>query len=650
MRYVWLLLFFTLIWTKLGQTTDQTVSYDHVYALEIDLPVAGDITIETTAENQIQIKTSPVYPKSQTDEGEFNPSTVEEVASPPLVINRLEDIVQLSLPIEGQPARLDLQIQTPPDLSIRINATDGDIRLRGIRGNLDLYSHRGDIELQQTTGRYKVALDEGRISGQILLNGGQNQFVTKLGSVSIEVLDYLAAETKIEAPNGDIALDLPDGFEAVFEVWKGERLTQSFVSGEGERLILLRTGEGGKVKLSGVSFSTNATRSSRPRSEDLPPAFDPWRPGLGLKFKPAPVIDFNRVHGLVLGGKTTLHQEKTPQRQYMLSLSLSPIRLINQGFSSQRLDYLAGIKQTWQQGKKSASSLTAGLTVYRLTDIISSVGQIVFQEPLGASIWGTANLDYYQRVGGQVWLKQQVNSALTIDLTLTDEQQKNLFKYTDWSLLAKNQPKRGNQRIRAGNLQSAKLSLSLDSRPEKLTRSRFFRDLQMPSPKLTVGWLGKLSVDLARQSIIEMEESLGVSEFHLQLTRYNRFGKNHAFNIRGHAGMLTGADYLPQRLFYLGGFSLRGFSSREFIGDRLFLFNLEYVYLHPTGILGAVFSDSGCAWYQSDQSLPWFGLSLGLGAGFYTPEGQLRFEVTMPQTGSSDGRQPHLALRLGQAF
>jgi outer membrane translocation and assembly module TamA len=324
--------------------------------------------------------------------------------------------------------------------------------------------------------------------------------------------------------------------------------------------------------------------------------------------------------------------------------------LINQGLSSQSLDYQAGIKQTWQQGEQSASSLTAGLTVYRLTDIISSVGQTVFQEPLGASIWGTANLDYYHRIGGQVWLKQQVYSALAIDLTLTDEQQNNLFKYTDWSLLAKNRLKRGNQRIRAGNLQSAKLSLSLDSRPEKLTRSRLFRDLQMPSPEPTVGWLGKLSVELARQSVIEIEESLRVSEFHLQLTRYNRFGKNHAFNIRGHAGMLTGADYLPQRLFYLGGFSLRGFAPREFIGDRLLLFNLEYVYLHPTGILGAIFSDSGCAWYQADQVLPRFGLSLGLGAGFSTPEGQLRFEVTMPQTGSSNGRQPHFVLRLGQAF
>ena len=614
------------------------ISYDDVYALKIEWPIFGNISIEGVSSNQIEIETV------STDKSEVNPSFSEF-----LKIDKVDDVVHVSLNTDTDYllTGLDLKIQTPPDLSITIKSIAGDIFLSQLRGNVNIQLQKGDINLQKTTGQYQINLVEGKINGHILLNEGENLFSTRSGDIDLKVLDQQTAGLTLNAPDGNITLDLPDGFLASFEIWQGEEQSRFLSNAEGEtdHLVSLKTGEKGKIKLSHeprIQKSEKNQIVSEPNNQD-------WKPK--LKFFPVPVLDFNRVNGWVLGGNTTIHSHSMPSRKYWISLTLSMTRLFGGGGNHRPLYHQLGIKQTWRWRKDGFPSITAGLLVYRVTDIINDVDQFDYQELLDASIWGIAALDYYERTGGQVWLTHQFSPACFLELTLTDESHGNLNKYTDWSLADKSQPKRGNQRIQSADLQSATLTLSLDTRNDKQTYTRFFRDRFLPSPAPTTGWLGYATVEKTYQSMVE---DLDFTKLILQLTRYNQIGKNQAFNLRWQAGLLSEVDYLPQRLFYLGGLNLRGFQPRRFVGTRLVAYNIEYAYLHPRRVMGYVFSDGGYVWYKKEHRLAQYGLSLGLGTGILTQEGQIRIEVAVPFSGfyTKDNwfNSPRYALRVNQSF
>ena len=613
------------------------VSYDDVYALKIEWPIFGNISIEGVSSNQIEIETVSA------DKSEIDPSFNES-----LKIDKVDDVVHVSLNTDYSLTELDLKIQTPPDLSIIIKSIAGDIFLSQLRGNVNIQLQKGDINLQKTTGQYKINLLEGKINGHILLNEGENLFSTRLGDIDLKVLDQQAAGLTLNAPNGNITLDLPDGFLASFEIWQGEKQSRflSNVEVETDHLVSLKTGEKGKIKLSHEPM----IRKTEKNQIDRQPKNQDWKPK--LKFFPTPVLDFNRVNGWVLGGNTTIHKRNQPSRKYWISLTLSMTRLFGGGGNHRPFYHQLGVKQTWRWKKDRLPSITAGLLVYRVADIISNdVGQFDYQELLDASIWGIVALDYYERTGGQVWLTQQFSPACFLELTLTDESHGNLNKYTDWSLIDKSRPKRGNQRIQSGDLQSATLTFSLDTRNDKQTHTRFFRDRFLPSPTPTTGWLGCATVEKTHQSMVE---DLDFTKLILRLTRYNQIGKNQAFNLRWQAGLLSEVDYLPQRLFYLGGLNLRGFQPRRFVGTRLVAYNIEYAYLHPKRIMGYAFSDGGYVWYKKEHRLAQYGLSLGLGAGILTQEGQIRVEVAIPFSGfySKDNwfNSPRYALRVNQSF
>ena len=614
------------------------ISYDDVYALKIEWPIFGNISIEGVSSNQIEIETV------STDKSEVNPSFSEF-----LKIDKVDDVVHVSLNTDTDYllTGLDLKIQTPPDLSITIKSIAGDIFLSQLRGNVNIQLQKGDINLQKTTGQYQINLVEGKINGHILLNEGENLFSTRSGDIDLKVLDQQTAGLTLNAPDGNITLDLPDGFLASFEIWQGEEQSRFLSNAEGEtdHLVSLKTGEKGKIKLSHeprIQKSEKNQIVSEPNNQD-------WKPK--LKFFPVPVLDFNRVNGWVLGGNTAIHSHSMPSRKYWISLTLSMTRLFGGGGNHRPLYHQLGIKQTWRWRKDGFPSITAGLLVYRVTDIINDVDQFDYQELLDASILGIAALDYYERTGGQVWLTHQFSPACFLELTLTDESHGNLNKYTDWSLADKSQPKRGNQRIQSADLQSATLTLSLDTRNDKQTYTRFFRDRFLPSPAPTTGWLGYATVEKTYQSMVE---DLDFTKLILQLTRYNQIGKNQAFNLRWQAGLLSEVDYLPQRLFYLGGLNLRGFQPRRFVGTRLVAYNIEYAYLHPRRVMGYVFSDGGYVWYKKEHRLAQYGLSLGLGTGILTQEGQIRIEVAVPFSGfyTKDNwfNSPRYALRVNQSF
>ena len=98
------------------------------------------------------------------------------------------------------------------------------------------------------------------------------------------------------------------------------------------------------------------------------------------------------------------------------------------------------------------------------------------------------------------------------------------------------------------------------------------------------------------------------------LRRYQTLGRGTRADVRLRLGMAKGS--LPcQYLFDLGGLStLRGYGFKQFTGDRMVLFNVEYwidadAYWHRGAMLMddlsmGIFVDVGSAWFAADAQNP----------------------------------------------
>jgi hypothetical protein len=126
--------------------------------------------------------------------------------------------------------------------------------------------------------------------------------------------------------------------------------------------------------------------------------------------------------------------------------------------------------------------------------------------------------------------------------------------------------------------------------------------------------------------------------FMVDLRKYFRLGKYSAFATR--AWYYTSGGKEPQRLYFGGSWSLRGFDRREWYKRNIFLLSNELRFplinrLHIglpvgaigfTGIRGAVFADVGSAWGDDfDQMYGAFGLGARVALGYFLV---LRFDFS----------------------
>jgi len=126
--------------------------------------------------------------------------------------------------------------------------------------------------------------------------------------------------------------------------------------------------------------------------------------------------------------------------------------------------------------------------------------------------------------------------------------------------------------------------------------------------------------------------------FMVDLRKYFRLGKYSAFATR--AWYYTSGGKEPQRLYFGGSWSLRGFDHREWYKRNIFLLSNELRFplinrLHIglpvgaigfTGIRGAIFADVGSAWGDEfDQLYGAFGLGARVALGYFLV---LRFDFT----------------------
>ena len=332
-----------------------------------------------------------------------------------------------------------------------------------------------------------------------------------------------------------------------------------------------------------------------------------------LKMDWRPFLDFNRVHGLILGGGTGVSTRETDAQIY---------GNISNGLSSKIWNYQIRAEKTWFD----RHPLTVGGSVYQQTDANRYAGWSRGGEFLGAFFLGSTSLDYYQRKGYHAWVKGQLMQLMDITLEFTDEDHEILFKSTDWSLFNKNALKRGNLRINEGHFRSVTVGYNFNSLKVPARSGSSLRGTrQAQNYRAKHGWRGNFSVEYADK---RLNSDFDFNLYHFTIIRYNQLHNNHNLDFRLEGAFSDGP--LPrQRLLYLGGVgTLHGYDFKEFVGDNTLLFNVEYrvhfgkiKYLDESeGPLGVVtaFLDTGYAWfYDEDPKFDRFKASVGVGLSLF---------------------------------
>ena len=370
-----------------------------------------------------------------------------------------------------------------------------------------------------------------------------------------------------------------------------------------------------------------------------------------------PILQFNRVHGLILGAGGTLTTQLTGKEQVFGSIS--------RGFSSKIWNYHAGI----EKGFFKRQLLRFGGSFYKLTDVSSNLYLHQGDATLSATYYGSALQDFYQRQGSQGWITYAPSEWSYLRLEFTGERHDNLSKSTDWSYLNRNLIKRGNSRINRGQLRSLSLVYAFDTRDHRSTTTRHFHTLFSANERTRRGWRGQFAVERVGQSF---GGDYDFNFYRFELTRYTPVSGSHHLNIRI-AGDFSDAPLPRQRLLHLGGGNtLRGYDFNVFAGDSRILLNLEYRLIKETipdeqnGVLGwtlSCFLDAGSVWWSDDAPFSDFEdfmtqlkTSVGIGCSvFWDPFGNptpwsLALEVAGPLGSSFSLRNPNVILRMARMF
>lgn len=316
-----------------------------------------------------------------------------------------------------------------------------------------------------------------------------------------------------------------------------------------------------------------------------------------------PIIDFNRVHGIVLGGTG-----EVLTKDYGGGLLLGGL---SYGLSSDTWHYQLGVEKRWFERR----AVSVGGGIHKLTDTNDDSTLSPSEEFLAALVLGDAFMDYYSRQGYQAWVRGRLTPSAIISLRFTDEKHEILFTSTDWSLFNRNTPKKSNLRINEGHFRSILVSYDFDSRDYKSHLKRHFQVYPVPNSRTTRGWRGNFAVEYAGKSL---QTDFDFTLYRFKLARYNRLSNDHFLDFRL-VGGFSDAPLPRQRLFYLGSIgTLRGYGFKEFVGDNMLLFNMEYRFRLAQGnslaAAAIAFLDTGYTWYNGERPiLNRFYTSIGVG-------------------------------------
>ncbi|HIE26116.1 TPA: hypothetical protein EYP66_02390 [Candidatus Poribacteria bacterium] len=236
------------------------------------------------------------------------------------------------------------------------------------------------------------------------------------------------------------------------------------------------------------------------------------------KISPHPTVNFNRVHGLMLGGGAQVTTVFAGGGRLYGGASY--------GISSKSWNSQLGAEKWFFNRHR----FTVGGQIHKLTDT-NDLGLLSEGEDfLGSALFGEAFEDYFERKGYEVWLQQQLTSSTSVKVRYADDEYSSLFINNNWSLFNPSMPKRGNPRIDDGVIRSITISYEFDTRNVKQFATRNFHIYPVPSGQTQNGWQGYFSMEYAgRELFALLTDAFGLRKgdfdftlYKFYITRYNR--------------------------------------------------------------------------------------------------------------------------------
>lgn len=350
----------------------------------------------------------------------------------------------------------------------------------------------------------------------------------------------------------------------------------------------------------------------------------------GVQEDLSPLVDFNRVQGLVLGGGLELSTMRPGQERAYGMLSY--------GFSNERWNYLVGFDKSRFEKHRT----TLGFCIYRLTDTPDFGLVSPNEEFLAAFLWGGSYQDYYQREGMSEWFRQQITPSTALEIQAIQDDYRHLLKTTNWSLFRRDFPKRSNQRIWQGKLHTLQVTYSFDSRDAKGHTKRQFRRWPIPHSATETGWLGYLRYEKVGGGL---QGDFDYQRGEFLVTRYQKLSEATNVDVR-FMGAVADETLPPQKRAYLGGIgTLRGYAFKEWVGDNMLLVNVDWRWWFSQWRAVALFADLGYVWQHTGEFRP-EETQAALGVGLLLGE-MLRLDLAQPLESERD---PELLLRLERMF
>jgi cytoskeletal protein CcmA (bactofilin family) len=266
-------------------------------------------------------------------------------------------------------------------------------------------------------------------------------------------------------------------------------------------------------------------------------------------------LGFNRVEGfsIGLGSKKNLYWDG--------SMGLSLYGQVGYAFKAHR--WRAQLGGTRQVVVGTDRIIEFGGEVYSLTDSKDRWIMDRFENDLAAFFFNYDYLDYYDREGFSVYAGHYFDLARLsghLRLQYLNEMHTSMPNRTDWSLFSRSRSYRENPMVDEGRLNAIRVALNVSS--------------VKPIPHRLHGWNILAALEYTSPDV---GGAFDYTQYILDVRRYQPISDYDTINLRLRVGS-SERDLPVQRMHELGGLgTMPGFPHKSFTGNRMLLFNAEYV-------------------------------------------------------------------------
>lgn len=180
-----------------------------IKALEIDAGSAG-VAIGAGAAGRVKLHSTLTWSVTR-------PKVIKSVQAGTLKILVVCDAEVAPYGDFGCAADLDLQV--PPEVSVRVQATSGQVVIRDIAGDIRIHGTSGAIKLDHLRGRVWAGTNSGSIQGRALASPEVDAGV-RSGSVDLSFVDP-PQKVNVRTGSGGATVTVPRGTHYRVDGWTG---------------------------------------------------------------------------------------------------------------------------------------------------------------------------------------------------------------------------------------------------------------------------------------------------------------------------------------------------------------------------------------------------------------------------------------------